>query len=254
MLLGILSAPRTSISATGLSPAMARLPRRFAYTLLSRRLLGRTARKVPQPRTRNSRRISHVHGLASSDFARHYSRNHGCFLFLWVLRCFTSPRSLYPPYTFRRESPGRHAAWRGFPIRTPSDQNLLISSPRLIADCYVLLRLQMPRHPPFALKDLKSHEQTNPKKGVGQIISLRCSRPLCSSQSTGGTRPHHQPVTGTSPRGNHQPPRKAATASPSGPNNVQTPRSPTPTFQPSENGVLARISCADAMSNVPPMS
>ena len=49
-------------------------------------------------------------------------------------------------------------AWRGFPIRTPSDQNSLISSPRLIADCYVLLRLQMPRHPPFALKDLKSHE------------------------------------------------------------------------------------------------
>lgn len=50
------------------------------------------------------------------------------------------------------------SAQRGFPIRTPSDQNLLISSPRLIADCYVLLRLQMPRHPPFALKDLKSHE------------------------------------------------------------------------------------------------
>ena len=48
-------------------------------------------------------------GLASSDFARHYSRNHCCFLFLWVLRCFTSPRSLYPPYIFRRESPGRIA-------------------------------------------------------------------------------------------------------------------------------------------------
>ena len=49
-------------------------------------------------------------------------------------------------------------AQRGFPIRTSSDQGSLISSPRLIADCYVLLRLQMPRHPPFALKDLKSHE------------------------------------------------------------------------------------------------
>lgn len=49
-------------------------------------------------------------------------------------------------------------AWRGFPIRTSSDQHSLINSPRLIADCYVLLRLQMPRHPPFALKDLKSHE------------------------------------------------------------------------------------------------
>ena len=163
MLLGILSTPRTRISATGLSPATARLSRRFAYTLLSRRLSGRTVKKVPLPPTCNARRLSHMLGLASSGFARHYSRNHGCFLFLWVLRCFTSPRSLYPPYIFRRESPGRHAARRGFPIRRPSDQNLLISSPRLIADCYVLLRLQMPRHPPFALKDLKSHELNRQK-------------------------------------------------------------------------------------------
>lgn len=46
-----------------------------------------------------------MYGLASSAFARHYLRNHGCFLFLWVLRCFTSPRSLQPPYVFRRRSP-----------------------------------------------------------------------------------------------------------------------------------------------------
>src|SRR4051812_9234714 len=44
-------------------------------------------------------------GLASSAFARHYLRNHGCFLFLWVLRCFTSPRSLPLPYVFRQGSP-----------------------------------------------------------------------------------------------------------------------------------------------------
>jgi hypothetical protein len=44
-------------------------------------------------------------GLASSAFARHYLRNHGCFLFLWVLRCFTSPRSLQLPYVFRQRSP-----------------------------------------------------------------------------------------------------------------------------------------------------
>ena len=31
-------------------------------------------------------------GLGSSVFARHYLRNHFCFLFLWVLRCFSSPR------------------------------------------------------------------------------------------------------------------------------------------------------------------
>ena len=32
-------------------------------------------------------------GLGCSDFARHYSRNHCCFLFLRVLRCFSSPGS-----------------------------------------------------------------------------------------------------------------------------------------------------------------
>ena len=32
-----------------------------------------------------------LHGLGYSEFARHYYRNHGCFLFLWVLRWFTSP-------------------------------------------------------------------------------------------------------------------------------------------------------------------
>ena len=158
---------------------MTGLSRPFVYTVLSRRCFGRNTRKVPQPPTCNACRLSHTLGLACSGFARHYSRNRCCFLFLWVLRCFTSPRSLYPPYIFRRESPGTHAPWRGFPIRKSSDQSSLISSPRLIADCYVLLRLQMPRHPPFALKDLKSHE----------FYRLRCSRPLCSSQSTGGTLP-----------------------------------------------------------------
>ena len=52
---------------------------------------------LPQPHVRNTRRLSHAHGLASSAFARHYSRNHNCFLFLRVLRCFTSPRSLQNP-------------------------------------------------------------------------------------------------------------------------------------------------------------
>ena len=32
-------------------------------------------------------------GLGCSDFARHYFRNHCCFLFLRVLRCFSSPGS-----------------------------------------------------------------------------------------------------------------------------------------------------------------
>src|SRR5918994_4741029 len=115
---------------------------------------------VPRPRTRNPCRVSHVSGLASSAFARHYSRNHYCFLFLRVLRCFTSPRSLHAPYVFRCGSPDHSRVWRGFPIRRPWDQSPVIDSPRLIADSYVLLRLLMPRHPPCALKNLTTKDQS----------------------------------------------------------------------------------------------
>ena len=37
-------------------------------------------------------------GLGSSYFARHYFRNRVFFLFLWVLRCFSSPRYLLSHY------------------------------------------------------------------------------------------------------------------------------------------------------------
>ena len=43
---------------------------------------------------------------------------------------------------------------RGSPIRTPSDQRSVGSSPRLIAASHVLHRLLMPRHPPCALNNL----------------------------------------------------------------------------------------------------
>ena len=39
------------------------------------------------------RRRRNVNGLGSSAFARHYLRNHNCFLLLLVLRCFSSQRS-----------------------------------------------------------------------------------------------------------------------------------------------------------------
>ena len=42
-------------------------------------------------------------GLGSSEFARHYYRNRGFFLFLQVLRWFTSLSSLYPAYVFSRK-------------------------------------------------------------------------------------------------------------------------------------------------------
>lgn len=74
-------------------------------TFLTGQSCGSRTTRPPQPRTCNTCRLEHTHGLASSAFARHYSRNHTCFLFLRVLRCFTSPRSLHTPYTFRRRRP-----------------------------------------------------------------------------------------------------------------------------------------------------
>ena len=66
-------------------------------------------------------------GLGCSDFARHYYRNHGCFLFLRVLRWFTSPGSLRTP--MYSECDNCCSQQLGFPIRTSPDHRLL-ASPR----------------------------------------------------------------------------------------------------------------------------
>ena len=65
-------------------------------------------------------------GLGSSDFARHYFRNHGCFLFLPVLRWFTSRGSLTGPMNSDRRNWCSHQL--GFPIRTSPDRSLLAAS------------------------------------------------------------------------------------------------------------------------------
>ena len=70
-----------SISNTRLSRSPARLSRRFSYQIPA-------DVAVLQPRARLN-----APGLGCSAFARHYLRNHCCFLFLRVLRCFSSPRS-----------------------------------------------------------------------------------------------------------------------------------------------------------------
>ena len=69
------------LSYTGLSPSMVR----FSKTVL--------LDSMNQLCSPNPSSIS-TSGLGSFYFARHYFRNRFFFLFLWVLRCFSSPRSL----------------------------------------------------------------------------------------------------------------------------------------------------------------
>jgi hypothetical protein len=85
------------------------LPERF-ITLCQ---ISSSGQVLPLPLSRNACRLSHVTSLACSAFAHHYSRNRFCFLFLRVLRCFTSPRYHPLPYAFRQ---GRHPmTGAGFP-------------------------------------------------------------------------------------------------------------------------------------------
>ena len=120
-------------SLTGLSPSAARLSSRFCSP--AKRLL----LAVLQPRPCRDRG-----GLGYCAFARHYLRNHCCFLFLRVLRCFSSPGS-----PCAQHSAG--IASGGLPHSEIRVSMSICLFTRLIAACHVLLRLREPRHPSCAL-------------------------------------------------------------------------------------------------------
>ena len=87
-------------------------------------------------------------GLGSSQFARRYYGNRSLFLFLRVLRCFTSPG--YPPaYTgYLRITAG------GLPHSDIHGSKVACTSPWLFAAYHVLHRSPVPRHPSRALSSL----------------------------------------------------------------------------------------------------
>ena len=92
--------------------------------------IGSSENPVPRPPWRNAPTLSHATGLGSSRFARHYSGNRCCFLFLGLLRCFSSPGTLpaamYSPqdsWTLLQES----CLIRGSPDRS------LFAAPRSVS-------------------------------------------------------------------------------------------------------------------------
>ena len=86
-------------------------------------------------------------GLGCSGFARRYCRNHGCFLFLWVLRWFTSPGAPRTAMDSPHDSRCSHRL--GSPIRRSPDHSLL-AAPRglsqLAASFIARLRLGIHTH------------------------------------------------------------------------------------------------------------
>ena len=127
-------------SYTGLSPSL---------VCFSKTILLNSLNQLCSP---NPRWISSP-GLGSSYFARHYSRNRVFFLFLWVLRCFSSPRS--PPiHYFTHVWINQLFSWLEFPHSDIHGLLNICFSPWLFAAYHVFLRLLVPRHSPYALSSL----------------------------------------------------------------------------------------------------
>ena len=115
------------------------------------------------PRGRN------LAGLGSSPFARHYLGNHVCFLFLPVLRCFSSRGS--PPYMGTDDRP---SACRVAPFRNPRVKGRL----HLTAAYRSLPRLSSPTRAkasamcPFLLSPYRNPTAADADAGPGIYLQL----------------------------------------------------------------------------------
>ncbi len=135
---------------------------RYPFVFSPCRRVCRPLQNGPTTPNGQRRQAWHPSGLGFSRFARRYSGNRNCFLFLRVLRWFTSPGSLALSYVFRKGVTPDLGA--GFPHSEIDGSRDVCSSPSLIAAYHVLLRLHAPRHPPCALCSLPKefiHRQTS---------------------------------------------------------------------------------------------
>ena len=93
-------------------------------------------------------------GLPCFPFARHYSENLFWFLFLALLRCFSSGGIPTHTYVFSIRCPEMNPD--GFPHSEIHGSKAICAYPWLIAAYHVFRRLLMPRHSPCALSNLTS--------------------------------------------------------------------------------------------------
>ena len=131
-------AVQTWFSLTGLSPSLAGLSRTVLLT-------ASVTYAVRTPACTHA-------GLGSSVFARRYSQNRYIFfLFLRLLRCFSSPGSLRIPMDseygdgglLRRVSPFRHLRVNGYLLLTAAFRSLSRLSSALSAKASTLCSLQL---------------------------------------------------------------------------------------------------------------
>src|SRR5699024_8345701 len=127
------------ISSTGFLPSLTDFSKSFDYL-----------KKLPQrsPTTPTSKLV----GLGCSRFARRYYGNRFFFLFLQVLRCFSSLRLPLISYVFTEKYHPINDV--RFPHSDVSASKLTYSHSYHIGVRPILPRLLAPRHPPCALNHL----------------------------------------------------------------------------------------------------
>ena len=102
-----------------------------------------------------------------------------CFLFLLVLRCFSSQRS--PHYLVVMVS----RQDTGLPHSDILGSRVACTSPKLFAACDVLHRLPEPRHPPYALNCFRRHAtQCCAAYTLEFRFALTCMSPVLSVPDT----------------------------------------------------------------------
>ena len=106
-------------------------------------------------------------GLGSCAFARHYLRNRCYFLFLWVLRCFSSPRSPLAKGQVTASPPP------GSPIRTSPGRSAFAAHRRFSQLVTSFFASESHRHPPCALDNFPCF--FSPKH-----LSISCLRSIFS--------------------------------------------------------------------------
>ena len=139
----------SSLSPTGLSPSIVGRSRPLRLeTYLPSGYLQPSDGNPYNPRNTTPACL-HAAGLGSSRFARRYSGNRYLFLFLAVLRCFSSRGS--PPCPMCSDRDARALPPAGFPIRASPDQRLLAATRGVssLATPFIGSRRQGIHHAPF---------------------------------------------------------------------------------------------------------
>ena len=162
------------ISRKGLSPALAGLSRPFCYAGTMPCRAPATPRGKPR-------------GLASSGFARHYSRNLVLISAPRGTEMFHFPRCSSARLCIQRAVAGQTPA--GFPHSEIPGSKPAHGSPGLIAVNHVLHRLLAPRHPSCARMCLT---ETKPRLSVD--VASSCPK-LCQI-----VKEHHRPKADPAPR------------------------------------------------------